>query len=387
MKCLALLAAVACFPFAGACSSAAPSSAQPEPVQQHGDAAVLSLTHAVDAAALTPGANAACAPTGKPLFASAICVCGDYSQAGALVTVPENAGAASVGVNGDSAVVSSTSIGGSFVPYGGLSITGPTQVADDLVSAADVTGAGTLQVGHDLDVGGHLSFAGTLTVGGDLRAPDATLIAGESIGGYGPFTAPAVPCGCGASQILDVAAAVQAAALHNDNAKNGFSSTGMDMVGPSSITLTEGSYYIQQVGSVGVAALTIDGAVSLYIGGSLSQGGVDKVVLLTGATLDLYVEGAVATAGSVTYGDVARPDAFRLYVGGAGSTILTAGSQVFHGLVYAPSARLSFSGVTEVDGALFADSLAWSGTMRVQYSGGAGSSQGTCSPPTSTDPK
>jgi hypothetical protein len=377
----ALIAAAASFPVVVGCSS----SASPQGAGTSGAPASASGGGGGGASSsgslLGTSTTPACAPGGAPVFANAVCVCKDYAMAGSLLTVAPGGGAASVGVDGHSNAAAGTQIGGSFVAYGGLNIAGPVHVDDDLLSTADINGAGTLDVGGDLGVGGHLGFAGLLTVKGKLRAPNATLFAGSTVGGTGAYAAPAVPCGCADAQIIDVPAAVAAAKVKNDNAKNGFASNGLDLVGPSAITLSAGDYYIQEITRVGVSKLTIDGAVRLFIGGSLDQGGVDGIFLKPGATLDLYVEGSVATAGAVTYGDAAQPDAFRLYVGGAGSTVLTAGAQIYYGLVYAPRSHLRFAGVTEVHGALFAEDLDWSGVMKVVYSGGGGAAQGQCSPP------
>ena len=331
--------------------------------------------------------SAGCSAGSAPLFANAICVCEELAQAGTLVTVAPSGGAANVGVNGRSSAATGTIIDGSYVAFGGLALAGDVKVKSDLVSAGDITGAGTLRVGHDLG-GASLAFAGDLDVAGTLRVAHPTAVPTPHAGTVGPFTAPAsAPCGCDPASLFDVAGAVANAALHNDDAARGFSADGLDLLGQQDRTLTSGVYYAKSVTRVGKGKVVIDGAVKLYIDGSIVSVGENQIVLKPGATLDLFVTGLIATAGSVDLGDPSRPDAFRLYLGGEGSASVTAGSQSYHGLIYAPRATVAFAGVTEVVGAVFAKQLVWAGDLRVTYASGAGAaSPAECQGPSAPTP-
>ena len=127
---------------------------------------------------------------------------------------------------------------------------------------------------------------------------------------------------------------------------------------------------------------------AIYFDGTTISVGSDQIQLLPGASLDMYVSGLMATAGSVVLGDPSNPQSFRLFVGGAGSMMVTAGAQTYYGLVYAPQADVVFAGVTQVDGSVFAKSLTWAGILDVTYAGPS-SSTTSCppsSPPSSPSP-
>lgn len=345
-----------------------------------------------------PGAGT-CVPSAPSTFADAICVCEDLGEAGVLRTHATAPAAASVGVNGRVGAATGSSIEGSLVAYQALAVAGGLDVRDSALSTGDVSGAGVLHVGGDLSVGGDLAFAGDLQVGGALRlAQPGIVLPGATSGSTATYVAPsAPPCTCDPSSLLPIAQMVASAASKNDNAGAGLGTTGADLVGAGTLSLDTGTYYFHDVTRVGVGAVAINGAVALYIDGSIAEVGDAQITLAAGASLDLYVSGVVASAGRVVLGDPSHPEAFRLFVGGAGSMMATAGSQVWAGLVYAPQADVTFAGITQINGAVFAKSLAWAGILDVTYGGattgascspsqddaGAGSSPGSPSSPSS----
>ena len=326
---------------------------------------------------------AACGDTGKPLFQKSVCACDDYLQAGILHTSSPN-GPADVGVNGKTYAVAGTHIAGSWTTYAGIDVGGIVDVDTDVVTTGDFTGIGKLHVGHDFSVGGDLLFGGYLYVDGTLRADSSYTLGHEEVNATGSYVAPAgEPCACGASEILDVPAAIAAASKTNDNVKNGLAADGLDLMGlGGSKSLTAGSYYVVDGLRLGSGKVRIEGAVKLYVGNALVEIGKDHFELASGATLDLFVEKIALTVGALDFGNGQSPDAFRLYMGGDGSATVGVGETAYHGMIYAPKAEVVFAGVSEVDGALFAKDFAWGGTLDVVYTGGAGSSQGECAPPT-----
>ena len=82
---------------------------------------------------------------------------------------------------------------------------------------------------------------------------------------------------------------------------------------------------------------------------------------------------------AVSLGDPTRPEAFRLFVGGAGAVVATAGAQQWNGLVYAPQADVRFAGITAVNGSIFAKTLAWDGVLDVAYPGWTSTPGASCS--------
>jgi hypothetical protein len=332
-----------------------------------------------------PGSGT-CVPGAPATFADAVCVCQGLAMAGALRTHAPTGASASVGVDEAARMATGTSIEGAFVPYTSLDVAGGLDVRDALATTGNLAGAGALNVGGDLSVGTQLLFAGALQVGGALRlASPGVAVPGYAPSATGPYVAPAgPPCACDPASLLPIAQGVAAAKANNDDAAHGLSPDGADLLGSGTITLKTGTYYFEGIDRVGAGKIVIDGAVALYFDSTTITVGFDRMQLLPGASLDMYVSGIMATAGSVVLGDPSSPQSFRLFVGGAGSMMVTAGAQTYYGLVYAPQADVIFAGVTRVDGSVFAKSLTWAGILDVTYAGPSSST--TSCPPASSSP-
>ncbi len=328
-----------------------------------------------------PGSGS-CVPGAPNVFLNAICSCQDLEEVGTLTTHALT-GAASVAVNGRTDAITGADIAGSFTPYNGLTAGAHLVVRDDVITTETVDGAGVFSIGGDLSVGGDLNFGGELTVGGMLRlANPASVIIPIHSGGSGPYAAPAAPpCSCDASTFLPISQEIANAALHNDNAAHGLSTDGGSFLGVGQITLPTGSYYFHDVTHLDVGKINIQGSVSVYFDGTSINVGVGQFSVAAGSSLDLYIGGSLTTAGGVALGDYSHPEKFRLFVGGAGSTVATAGEQAWSGLIYAPQADIEFVGATEVHGAVFANSLTWGGALDVSYIGGVLSAGSSCPTP------
>ncbi len=314
-----------------------------------------------------PEPTSRCTPAPALFAKAAVCVCGDMSHAGRLVTRGIGVDAADVAVLGDFSAASGTRIDGSLRVAGDVSFAGDLSVADHLYSAGDVSGAGDFSVGGDLGARRSLSGAGTLTVGGQLRAGEVSFAGDQRVGLRGAFVEPGVaPCGCDAASRYDVASAVAAAKVQNDNGGAGLPLDASALVGTTSVTLKSGRYYFANAQAVGKLTLNVEGAVQLYLEGDLGAVGEGQVRLAKGATLDLFVDGKLTTVGEATFGDPSRPEAFRLYVGGKNAAITFAGKAGFHGLVYAPEADLSFAGEARIQGGLVAKHVSYAGDLTVE---------------------
>lgn len=310
--------------------------------------------------AAPPPYESHCSPA-PALMANALCVCDDLSITGSLRARAGARGVpADVGVGRDVDLASGTSIDGSLRVGGEVSSAGSLAVAHHLWARDGVHAAGSLDVGGDLASGRDVSGAGDLTVRGQLRvAGDDDWAGSQEIGGRASYDAPRVaPCGCDAASIYDVAKAVAIARDNNDNALGGISS-----IGSTSLTLRTGRYYIKTIASVGDLRVRIDGDVQLYIDGDLETVGDGNISIAKDGSLDLFINGSVHTVGDVSLGDPSRPDAFRLYVGGASSEIALVGSQSWSGVIYAPTATISLTGDTEIRGAIVAGSLHKTGDL------------------------
>jgi choice-of-anchor A domain-containing protein len=314
-----------------------------------------------------PEPTSRCTPAPALFAKAAVCVCGDMSHAGRLVTRGIGGDAADVAVLGDFSAASGTRIDGSLRVGGDVSFAGDLRVADHLYSAGDVSGAGDFSVGGDLGAKRGLSGAGSLTVGGQLRAGDVSFAGDQRVGQRGAFVDPgAAPCGCDAASRYDVASAVAAAKMQNDNRAASLPLDASALAGTSSVTLKSGRYYFANAQAVGKLTIEVEGAVQLYLEGDIGAVGEGQVRLAKGATLDLFVDGKLTTVGEATFGDPSRPEAFRLYVGGKNAAITFAGKAGFHGLVYAPEADLSFAGEARIQGGLVAKHVSYAGDLTVE---------------------
>ena len=315
----------------------------------------------------TPAPETHCSPA-PALMRNALCVCGSLEHAGSLTTEGRTAGqAANVGIEGHFHGATGSRIGGTLRAVEGVSTAGELRIAGNLFSRASVETTGTLAVEGDLAAGGDMLGVGTVDVHGTLRvAGETTLVGPHTIAARGAYgDTGASICGCDAP--YDVAGAVKIARTTNDNAARGIQADGHPRVGETELALPAGRYYVAGLTSVGVRHLKIDGAVQLYVDGDLEHVGDDVFELAPGATLDLFVAGNVRTVGSVRLGDASRPEAFRLYVGGAGRIEIT-GTAELAGLVYAPTADVDMAGTAVIEGGLTAHSISYAGDLTVRYS-------------------
>jgi hypothetical protein len=273
--------------------------------------------------------------TACEVFENAVCVCDDLAQAGSLHVN------GSVGVDGDFSAATSSRIDGDVIAWKGLSMAGDLEIDGNLETAGSVSGAGTLTVGKDLVTQGNVSFAGHL----DVR--------GQRVHG----SPKNMPCDCNDTKLLDVAAAVTRASA---------TATHIDASTLSSIS--EGRWYVKgDLTTAGLAHMVVDGHASLYVDGSIESAGERRIELRPGATLDLYIAGSLSHAGEIAFGDPDRPSAFRMFVGGTDDVLVAAGLQNYSGLIYAPHARVSFAGETNVRGAIFAKSISYAGDLHVDF--------------------
>ena len=306
-----------------------------------------------------------CAP--PTAFSYALCTCEDLTQIGFLKVGTGPSGDGSVGVNGLSSVANDSQIAGSWVSWKQWTAGTGAHIGGSLRSGADLVVAGAVWVGKDLAVKQNLTGAGFLTVGGALRVGGNDVFLGlrQVAGGLAPFDSPTQPpCGCDPATVFDVAGAVAMARTMNDNAAAGI---------PAGAQL-----------DIGVQRFVLDirGNVSIYIDGSLNEIGAEAIKLEPGATLDLYVSGAVRLVGFTPIGNRTSPSSFRLFVGGSDRLSVGAGLQEFFGSIYAPKADIALAGVTVVWGSLFARNVIDAGVLAINHGGAIP----TCTPPVTSKP-
>jgi hypothetical protein len=341
--------------------------------------ATVSVTRPPDpglaARASNPGL---CAPAAA--FSYALCTCEDLTQVGFLKVGTGASGDGSVGVNGLSSVANDSQVAGSWVSWGNWTGGTGAHIGGDLRSGADLLVAGAVWVGQSVAVKRNLTGAGLLTIGGTLAVGGNDVFLGvrKVAGGRAAFDRPtAPPCGCDPATLFDVAGAVQKASTLNDNAAHGIPAGAQLDIGVQRLVLDTGRYYFQGIHNIGAGVLDIRGNVSVYIDGSLDEIGAEAIKIETGASLDLYVSGAVRLVGFSPLGDPKSPSSFRLFVGGSDRLSLSLGLQEFFGSIYAPQAEIAAAGVTLIWGSLFAKTVVDAGVLAVNHGGATP----TCTPP------
>jgi hypothetical protein len=319
------------------------------------------------------------------LFRFAACACNSLAVSGVLVTESFDSSTdggssvsagASIAANGQVATNARSTVAGSVWAGGeglangtpAVSLMSPASVTSsialDVESGGDVQVNGTFLVGHDLYADGNVTLqSGSLSVVGGVFIPSGDSASGVTSGGgvmNGPVQV-APPCDC--SSPIDVVSFVAAHQTSNDDAAIGLSTSGLDAP-PHPVALQCGQYYVDGIHG-GAVELDITGRVALFVGGDLDVDAGLKIVLSAGTELDLFVAGNVALQGTTSLGDVNAPARMRLYVGG-GIVTLSASATVGAN-VYAPSADVQLASNFEMWGALFAQSLQFSGDFTIHY--------------------
>ncbi len=317
------------------------------------------------------------------LFRFAACACDSLAVSGTLVTSGFDSTTdggmplgASVAANGQVATNAQSTVGGS-VWAGGAGLTSGTpavslmspagvtsSVAFDIESGGDVLVNGTYLVGRDIDANGNVTLqSGSLSVVGRVRIPSGDSASGVTSGGgvvNGPVPVPP-PCDC--TSPIDFASVIAAHQTSNDDAAIGLSATALDM--PSApVSLPCGEYYVDGIHG-GAVTLDVTGRVALFVGGDVNVDGGLTITLQPGTELDLFVAGDVQLQGTTSLGDRNAPAHVRLYVGG--NTVTLSASATIGANVYAPTADVQLASSFQMWGALFAQSLAFSGDFTIAY--------------------
>lgn len=413
---LAAACAVVAFTWAPACGDVVsqPIGAAPAADAGGGDALVHTDAggDAGDAGADAPGFCASSGPIEVPgtsyclgdltsVFRFAACACDAIAVSGTLsVDLAPTAGdagapagnVASIAANGAVSTNAETNVAGSIWAGGDGTQGAPAVtlrdvgfVAQDVQSGApvQVSGASSMYtVGGDLWANGNVTLdpGASLAVHGTVHVPSgdtATGVQGTVV--TGPVQVGA-PCDC--ANPTNVGAIVDAFESKNDDASHGLSPTAtLD----GNVNLQCGRYYVAGIAGADVA-IEISGRVTLLVAGDVDVTHSLTVTLDPGAELDLAVKGDFSVMGTLAVGDTGGAARTRLYVGGA-TFALSAAAMPLAAEVYAPNATLQLASDLEMVGALFAQSMQFSGAFTLHYdpsilqvpaSGGCAPGGGSC---------
>ena len=248
-----------------------------------------------------------------------------------------------------------------------------------------------MRVYGDLELNRNSSVAGYIEVSRDARFRDDMVVLGYTSIGRDVYTRPGKweiplwssvggkritrdftldkPCACEAKDLLNVDAIVRDGRQHNDNANPAVNLSPTALKNQnikSTITLPCGRFYLDELSGVGDVKLIVNGRTALYVGGDVATVGRFDIELGPEGELDLFISGNLAQVGFGTFGDVQRPSAVRVYVGGAGDIIFR-GYQPFGANLYAPRSRMHSDGFIDARGSLFLRTLDTNSYLKIDY--------------------
>jgi hypothetical protein len=178
-----------------------------------------------------------------------------------------------------------------------------------------------------------------------------------------------MPCDCGPTPAVDIAALVTAA-----HQQNGDAAIGLDpnAATPATIDLPCGSYYVAGLSSSGALTIAVHGRAALFVDGDVSLGSL-RVDFDPMAELDLVVRGNLTSSGDLAG---SMPSSLRVWLGGT-SLRVASGRSVAAG-VWAPSATLLSDGSVTIIGAIAVGSVSASGGVTVRFDPRIGSGGSEC---------
>lgn len=329
-------------------------------------------------------------------FVNALCTCKNASITGYLRTRAFDSSTAMTADLGGSVGINQTylnsagftDVGGSFSIAGhdSLTLAGYVKTGGDFRVQGSAKVAGYTNVGRNLWLGDGYTDLGPVTVAGDLHGAGAILAIPMLVSGrtYQETVTVTPPCPCEDKDILDVAAMVADAKVHNDNATGGVISTMFKtLIGYATATLPCGKFYIEGIGGIGDVIFNVTGRAALFVDGSINNIGNLEFRLAPGAEIDVFIRDNLAITGRATFGQKDRPAASRVYVGGDGDVMLV-GDGEFVGNLYAPRSLVQAVGYGAFLGSLFARDFVCPGFADFSYDLAikrAGDPCGTTPPP------
>lgn len=319
------------------------------------------------------------------LFRDAVCSCTTISALGTFTSdsfdssvspyapsIPPMAGAA-IGVNGSFLGGGLYDIGGDLTVGGGFAAPVTVTIRGDLRVNGPVSLAGGLEVmGNAWLAGSLMAAGGWLLIDGDLTQAvgmerdvksDSLMVKGRDLRDPVSVTQ---PCACGADEILDVARIVADAKTNSHDADARFDAG--SLIGASAdrrIELPCGKLWAKGLEASDGDHLTLelDGRTSLFLDGDLIVTGKLTFELGAAADVDVFVSGNYRISGTQDF-DVTGAGNIRFYV--AGDQRIDVKS-AFQASLYAPHADVMLSGLGEMYGAVFANSLIAPGSVAVHY--------------------
>lgn len=309
---------------------------------------------------LLPGPEQTCTgDLGEKTFKFALCSCTAVNTTGTFFTDSFNSNdpdqpvmnGGSVGVNGNYTANVLTEIGGALWIDGDMSTLAIHDVAQDLQCGGDISTVLLSHVDGDAHVEGNIGgFVPLMTIDGDLHQPAGKSSLGAAVLGQKIKEPVDIQTPCDCSDPLDIAAIVQGYGADNDNDEAGVPVDRLANIVVDTVELDCGRYYFSKAQSLLSLKLALTGRTVIAIDGDFNNLGLFDLELGPDAELDLFVAGDMTFVDLATIGDIDRPAALRIYVGG---DVTFANGFQLGGNLYMPNAVFNAVGLASVYGSLF----------------------------------
>lgn len=151
---------------------------------------------------------------------------------------------------------------------------------------------------------------------------------------------------------------------------SGYFTPGSGVVNGTSYTyvLANGDYLLASLSMSGNKAMVVTGRARLHVTGSLNLSGGAYILILPGASLELYVGGPKASiSGGGIINSSQQADDFALFGLPTLIGLSYSGQAGFVGRVYAPQADFKLTGNSDASGSFAAKSFSCSGGMGIHY--------------------
>ena len=206
---------------------------------------------------------------------------------------------------------------------------------------------------------------GAMTIDGDLRIAMGSMNNGAVVLGQTLPGVVLVPTPCDCAEPIDVAGIAAGYSKDNDDATLPIEPTALENVGsPTTLELPCGVYYFTSIATNQQLTFKLLGRTVIAIAGDLQTGGNFAVEPTPGAELDLFIGGDVTLNNISVIGDITRPAATRIYVGGA---FLATNKLTLGGNLYQPNAIFQGNNIGEVWGSRFVGGLMINNKFTVHY--------------------
>lgn len=236
------------------------------------------------------------------------------------------------------------------------------------------------EVKGDMHLGGSWTASTEFAVEGDASYVGS--LSGVSVAGKSEKVASVPPaCDCSPTQLVPIAAIVDAHRTDNDNAAIGLDPAVLES--PTTalrLDLPCGNYYFTQIDTSLALTVHVHGHTALYVAGDVRASSALAFVLDPDASLDLFVTGTLKASDTFVFGSPLYPALSRAYVGGAAKLALSDDVRLAGQLYAANSEQVVWSASNDIYGSVFAGSFRSSDVTNIHYDRGVLRAGDECPP-------